>query len=312
MQIKSKTRKAKPGSENGAHPTVPEQTETPPAESNATMSNDNDGANSEAEAGRKPKKRKKAAPSLEKSARESIRTVKDRLKELPGLPSLESSPPPPDVDALSEVDANAAPPPAPAEALEPEPLPSNLIDRGSPIPENYAMDRLVILTRDPNWLYCYWELKGGALERLRFQHSAEVIDNSRWVLRVRGLKDMTHYLVDVDLRVGQWYLKVAPNSRFTMELGFINQQGDFICVVRGNEAHTPNPAVSNVMDERWGILRDDLEKLLKTGGADTLGVRATALGHSEAAPRLIRSEQPRALGLFSSHSFVNPSKEQER
>jgi hypothetical protein len=251
-----------------------------------------------------------AAASGAATTRESVRTVADRLKELPELPSLQAAPVGGETPE-NIVETNAAPPPAPPPAPDAEPAPMGMIDRGSPIPDHYGMDRLVVLPRDPHWLCVYWELKGGALDRLRFQHSAEVIDNSRWVLRVRGMRDTSQYLVDIDLRAGQWYLKVAPNSRFSTELGFINPQGDFIRLLRGNESFTPGASVSNVVDERWIILRDELERLLKTGGVDAPGIRGGAFGGSEAAPPMIRSEQPRALGLFSSHSFVNPDREKE-
>src|SRR5688572_19015858 len=133
MQTKSKSRKSK--SENGAslqHAPVSVEDLQPATESNVSMAHDDD-HEAGPETGRKSRKKKKAAPApvaapVDNSSRENVRTVKDRLKELPALPSLESSLPPPDVDALSGVDTNAAPPPAPAPAPESEPLPSNMID----------------------------------------------------------------------------------------------------------------------------------------------------------------------------------------
>ena len=246
---------------------------------------------------RKPRAKKKppalAADSL---TGESVLTADDRLKALPEIPSLKRPAIEPEERA---VDADAPPPPAPAPI--PEPAPSNFIDRGSPIPENYGLDRLVVLPRDPNWLYCYWELKGGALDRLRFQHSAEIIDNSRWVLRVKQTKELRDYVVDIDLRVGQWYLKVSPDSRLLVDLGFINQQGDFICVLQGNETATPRAEVSKIVDERWIIMREELEQLLRVGGAEALGLPAAQRPSSDKTPRMTRSEQPRAAVLFSSY-----------
>lgn len=242
----------------------------------------------------RPRARKKiAAPSV--SARESVRTVGERLEKLDALPSLRSSVPD-TASKITRVDTSA-PPPEPLTPPPPEPVASEFIDRGAPIPQHYGMDRLAALPRDPNWVYVYWELKGGILDRLRFQHSAEVIDNSRWVLRVRTPGTDAHYLVDIDLRVGQWYLKVAPDTRLRIDLGFMNQQGDFVLVLTANDTATPRPGVSDVVDERWLIVRSELEKLLGVG-TDALAIQSAA-GSSGSGPRLSRSELPRAAALFS-------------
>lgn len=254
----------------------------------------------------KPRTRKKAPrvpPSVQatgKADRDTLLTVADRLMALPQLPSLEKFP---SQFELKTVDADASPPPVPAPPVEePSAGPS---DRGLPVPAHYNMDRLVVLVRDACWLYVYWELKGGALDRLRFAHSAEVIDNSRWVLRVRNLAELNQRLIDVDIRTGQWYLKVSPGTHFAMELGFINQQGEFVLVLKGNEVSTPRLGISPVVDEHWMILREDLEKLLHVSGGSATGVMLNQ-GASENAPRAMRSVQPRAQGLISARSTSSP------
>jgi hypothetical protein len=228
------------------------------------------------------------------SPRESVRTVAERLEKLDALPSLLDSTPD-TASKITRVDTNS-PPPAPIAPPPPEPTASEFIDRGAPIPNHYGMDRIAALPRDPYWVYVYWELKGGILDRLRFQHSAEVIDNSRWVLRVRTPGVERHYLVDIDLRAGQWYLKVAPDSRLRIDLGFMDQHGDFVLVLSANDTATPRPGVSDIVDERWLIVRSELEKLLGAG-TDALAI-LDAVG-SSSGPRLARSEKPRAAALFS-------------
>ncbi|HYF51798.1 MAG TPA: DUF4912 domain-containing protein [Planctomycetota bacterium] len=236
------------------------------------------------------------------------------MRELGSIDSLKKPLPPDDESSqISEVDSSAPPPPEPVPPPEVEPSPSGNVDRGAPIPEHYSMDRLVVMMRDPYWLYLYWELKGGSLERLRFQHSAEIIDSSRWVLRVKTLhmpqmntadRGANEYIVDIDLRVGQWYLKVAPSTTFRIDLGFIDQQGQFVMVLPGNEVRTPAPGVSNVSDERWMIMREELERLLKVGGTPHPVAPFPVLSSHA---RIQRSEKPRSLGLFSSHSVVQRS-----
>lgn len=239
------------------------------------------------------------------SPRESVRTVAERLEKLDTLPSLLVSTPD-TASKITRVDMNA-PPPAPIAPPPPEPTASEFVDRGAPIPNHYGMDRIAALPRDPYWVYVYWELKGGILDRLRFQHSAEVIDNSRWVLRVRTPGVERHYLVDIDLRAGQWYLKVAPDSRLRIDLGFMDQHGDFVLVLSANDTATPRPGVSDIVDERWLIVRSELEKLL---GASTDALAILDAVGSSSGPRLARSEKPRAAALFSG-TVVNREPQKE-
>ena len=234
-------------------------------------------------------------------------TVDERLKKLAALPSLETP--------VREAAASPVTPDSLARPADPSPLPadepqaSGQVDRGSTIPDNYGLDRLVVLPRDPQWLYVYWELQGGALDRLRFHHSAEIIDNARWVLRVRAANESRPTFVDVDMRIGQWYLHVLPATTFIIEMGLINQNGVFVEVLKAREASTPRAGISNVCDERWIILRDELEKLLVASGASAEHIAGQP---GSERPSLLRSEQPRAIGIFSSYLVQKETRERSQ
>jgi len=256
---------------------------------------------------RKNKSRRKVIVDVGTAA--GVRTVEQRLSELDALPSLAVARPVLE-GTRKVVDPMAPPPEAPAPFVEPKA--SGHVDRGSTMPEHYGMDRVRAMPRDSEWVFVYWELKGGALDRLRFQLSADIIDNSRWVLRVRtpvrgeGLSG--DFMVDIDLRCGKWYLKVAPGTAMIVDLGFVDSNGDFVLVVHGNELATPRPSVSAFMDERWAIQREELEKLLLVTGAETAGEAApSSLG---GVARIQRSELPRAIGLFSGR-LLNPPKDND-
>jgi hypothetical protein len=269
----------------------PGPSEFPAAQSETADSNDT------AASSKSARKKRIAPPS--RPAEMELLTVEDRLKKLANLPSMDS-PPAVEPEDVRAVDALIYPPmtspPAPPPS-EKEPTASQLVDRGSTIPDNYGLDRLVSLPRDAHWIYVYWELHGGAIDRLRFHHSAEFIDNARWVLRVRPVNISTPTYIDVDMRIGQWYLHAVPGTRFAIDMGLFDQQGQFVEVLRGNEVATPLVGVSPVCDERWIILREELQKLLKVSGAATEERELTGGGSEQFA----RSEQPRAIGIFASH-----------
>ncbi|HEY3323141.1 MAG TPA: DUF4912 domain-containing protein [Planctomycetota bacterium] len=223
--------------------------------------------------------------------RETVHTLQERQKQLSELASLKQSGTPAVLPPAPAVEASSKAPPPPAEPI----AAAESVDRGAPIPDHYGMDRLVAMPRDAEWVYVYWELKGGSLDRLRFNCSAEVIDNARWILRVQSLSargEATQRLVDVDLRASNWYLKAAPGWRLKIELGFVNAHGEFVLVLTANEIGMPTPSVSEVVDERWLIQRQELEKLLAAAEVDGVG------GSSSGAPRFTRVEQPRAMGVI--------------
>lgn len=193
------------------------------------------------------------------------------------------------------VDAEAAPPPPPPAPplLLAAPEGAPFVDRGLPIPGHYGMDVVVALARDPHWLFVYWELAGGSLERLRFKYSSELVDHARWVLRVESTPATQRQLVDIDLKSGSWHLKVLPERRYRIELGFFNPRGDLEVVCRSREAATPRGGLSPLLDEAWGVGREDLGRLLDAAGAG----RTQESGAS--APAAPRAEHPRAAAFFS-------------
>ncbi len=157
------------------------------------------------------------------------------------------------------------------------------------------MDRVVALVRDPHWLFIYWELKGGLLERLRFKFTSEVVDQARWALRVDAMPFSQRAIVDISLKADHWYLRVAPEGCYLVELGFFNPEGHFEPLCRSAEVHTPRCSPAAVLDERWGVAKEDLERLLSAGGA----TKQEMTGGSEGAAAFRRLDPPRAAAFFS-------------
>jgi len=259
---------------------------------------------------------KKAAPPVPAAPppgvaplRESLLSYEERLQRLGALPSLKETPSPLDAPAASlprPLDPEA-PPPAP---LVPPPNAEPYLDRGAPIPSGYGLDRVVLIPRDPFRIMAYWELGGGVIERLRFKYSAENVEQSRWVLRMSMSNAREPMIVDVDPKVGQWYVKVAPGGRYRAEFGFILPDGTFEVLCRSNEIVTPREGVSDLVDERWAVAREDIEELLIAVGGETRWW-AAGPGGSEKLMQLARQDEPRAGALFSGMARPEPPPEPE-
>ncbi|MBI3830076.1 MAG: DUF4912 domain-containing protein [Planctomycetes bacterium] len=245
-----------------------------------------------------------SAPAMKNPGRNGFLTVRDRNEFVEELPSLKEFPET-EVSEAPVVDAEAIPPPAPPPP-PPEPQASGLIDRGLPIPDHYGMDRVQALVRDPYWVFVYWELKGGVLERLRFKYSGDVMAQARWVLKVDAPLAQQTQVVDIDLRTPGWYLKVVPGNRYRVELGCFTPDGVYEAICASREVATPSVGISPVVSESWMVHREDLENLLQAGGAvwsQWLG------GASERAPGLVRTDFPRAAAFFSGRFGQPPGDE---
>lgn len=128
------------------------------------------------------------------------------------------------------------------------------LNAGQQIPHYYGEDRLVLMPRDPHWLYAYWELTEPTRERTR----AEALPLGVMALRVYryfGEKEEveSHYDITLPEETDNWYLRVGvPDRKYHVELGWKNDR-QFFSILRSNKVRTPRDAVSNVIDENWRL-----------------------------------------------------------
>lgn len=141
------------------------------------------------------------------------------------------------------------PPPAPAPAgKEPE------------LPSSYGVDRLVLLARDPYWLYAYWEITATKQEEFSAAYGPTAWVSSQPVLRVYdvtktapGEQKVNLYM---DIRINEeadnWHINVGePDHTFFVDLGRRLPDGRFVPLLRSNIVTTPRASLSERTDEEW-------------------------------------------------------------
>ncbi|WP_347491326.1 DUF4912 domain-containing protein [Desulfoscipio sp. XC116] len=129
------------------------------------------------------------------------------------------------------------------------------------IPWHYGLDRMVLMVRDPNWIFAYWEISATKQQEFSDQYGSEAWKNSRSVLRVYDITGVDSFnganandFTDISINdyVDSWHINVArPNSTFCVDLGRLFPDGTFITLLRSNIVQTPGAAVSNLLDEEW-------------------------------------------------------------
>lgn len=177
------------------------------------------------------------------------------------------------------------------------------------IPEKYADDKIVLMTRDPNWCYVYWDLSLGLME------SKAKIINERYdlVLRVYDITDVnfdgsnSHKFVDIQVNgeAGNWYINVWDAGRsYIVDIGYKTASGRFVLLARSNAVVAPSDDVSQYTDEEWMVVDEDFEELFRLSGGGGGGVR---LGASEGIKSRLQSELSAELASGGVSSFSSPA-----
>ncbi len=126
------------------------------------------------------------------------------------------------------------------------------------LPHSYGIDRLVLLARDPYWLYAYWEVTATKMAEFSSTHGAW--ETSWPVLRVYDVTGITfngqnaNQYIDIGIndQADNWHINTGePDRTFCVDLGRQFPDGRFITLLRSNTVTTPRASLSDREDEEW-------------------------------------------------------------
>lgn len=126
-------------------------------------------------------------------------------------------------------------------------------------PAGYGDDRIVIMVRDPYWVYAYWEMTPGKHQEARKKLGSK-FQGSKFILRVYDVTEVDFNganawrFFDIEIHGGanNWYINVGqPNRSWCTEIGYRCADGTFLALARSNIVTTPRDSVSDVIDEEW-------------------------------------------------------------
>lgn len=149
----------------------------------------------------------------------------------------------------------------------------------SGLPSNYGETTVVLLPRDPVWIYIYWEIAQNEITKLTEQYGAG-FNPSRLSVRVYDVTDVDfngananrYFDVSVNPNASSWYINVGEfNRSWCVDIGYVLQNGQFVTVSRSNAMSMPRHGISDVTDEQWALLQIEFEKLLNISGAGHIG-----------------------------------------
>ena len=141
------------------------------------------------------------------------------------------------------------------------------------LPSQYGVDKMVLMVRDPWWLYTYWELKSATVERLKSELKEEFYKAKR-ILRVydvtniifNGSNANRSFDIQVHEFANNWYIDAAgPGRSWCVDFGLMLSNGRFITILRSNVVQTPLDGPSWITDEEWMIPDEMFARLYGMG-----------------------------------------------
>ena len=173
------------------------------------------------------------------------------------------------IAAIQEIDARrsgssveAAPSPSYApEAAEvsvgteysPETL--STVDQGLPdLPAGYGESRIVLMPRDPQWAYAYWDIPNEHRQELRQQGGV------RLALRFYDVTDIDlgsqspHSLqqYECDEMAREWYMPIPVSDRdYVAEIGYVCNDGRWLVLARSYAVHIPPVYPSDWVEDHF-------------------------------------------------------------
>jgi hypothetical protein len=176
-------------------------------------------------------------------------------------------------------------------------------------PPGYGDNKIVILARDPWWLFSYWEVRRDKEEEMvrKIESSGDAVEKS--VLRVYDITDVNfngrnaHSYFDIDLKglATTWYINVGqPDRSWVVDIGIVSKKGNFYTLARSNVVKTPRFGMSDKLDAEWMMSEDEYWKMFSLSGG--FGVGKGSLEVRELIKRRLE-EQISSGGISSGASF---------
>jgi hypothetical protein len=160
-----------------------------------------------------------------------------------------------------QVPAAAAPPQAdvppvaaPATASTPVNTLASVDEGLADLPGGYGESRIVLMPRDPQWAYAYWDVPQDHKEMLRRQGGAKL------ALRFYDVTDMDltyqapHSLqqYECDEMAREWYLPIPVSDRdYVAEIGYITNDGRWLVLARSLPVHIPPVYPSDWVEDHF-------------------------------------------------------------
>ncbi|WP_008312990.1 DUF4912 domain-containing protein [Leptolyngbya sp. PCC 6406] len=137
--------------------------------------------------------------------------------------------------------------------LPPEALAS--VDEGlGELPSGYGESRVVLMPRDPQWAYAYWDIPNDHKEELRRQGGARLALRFYDVTDIDINSQAPHSLqqYECDELAREWYLPIPVSDRdYAVEIGYVCNDGRWLVLARSAVVHIPPVYPSDWVEDEF-------------------------------------------------------------
>lgn len=148
------------------------------------------------------------------------------------------------------------------------------------LPAGYGDNSIILMARDPHWVYVYWEINSARIDEAR-KSLKSAFDQSSLILRVYDITSIdfngtnAHSCFDIEIPnvLGNWYVNLGrPNMTFCIDIGYRIPDGGLFVLSRSNNITSPRGNFSEVSDEEWMSSEEEYKKIYaKSAGVGQTG-----------------------------------------
>lgn len=168
------------------------------------------------------------------------------------------------------------------------------------LPLEYGDTKIVLMPRDPEWVFAYWEISPEtrrALGIVKGKHSRPL------TLRVHEIsndKEVNVFDVTVNDYTSSWYLRIpSASANYRVELGLQDDKGRFRHIATSNLLALPKLGISDESPAEFAEINDEIySQIVHLSGGQTISTR---LGSDE----FLRNLQQRVFQSISSGSLFS-------
>ncbi len=144
------------------------------------------------------------------------------------------------------------------------------------LPAGYGTTEAILLPRDPNWMFIYWEITENSRKEACRVHGADIFQQGRQVIRVHQAAAHAgagkYFDIPIMHDAKNWYVNVQESGgSYYCEIGLALPDGAFISLVKTNTVNLPAGRVSDITDGNWMAVTADFDKLLQLSGVEYIG-----------------------------------------
>jgi uncharacterized protein len=141
------------------------------------------------------------------------------------------------------------------------PVPSNTMedlaladDNLGEIPGGYAESKIVLLPRDPQWAYAYWDITAEHKQELRAQGGQQLALRLYDVTDINMAAQSPHSIQEypLDEMAREWYLSIPVSDReYLLDIGFRCADGRWLVLARSAEVRIPPVYPSDWVEDHF-------------------------------------------------------------